>query len=111
MENYPQELYNLLHILYDKKEYEGLMNFNNKEITKISHQIGDVEKEIISLMDKRIHPHTREKLEELLENQKDLLYTYFYIENKLTYEDGVTDGIDLIVSNFSIKKKDKQKTN
>ena len=111
MGNYPKEVYNLLHSLYDKKEYDGLMNFNNKELTNIKHQISNLEKELNSFLIKRVYPCTKEKLENLLEKQKDLLYTYFYVESKLIYEDGVTDGINLIVSNFTLKKKDNQRTN
>ena len=110
MREYPKEVYNLLYALYDKKEYDGLMNFDDEEITKISHQISDVEKEINLVMDKRVHPYTREKLDKLIEKQKDLLYTYFYKENKLIYEGGVTDGIDLIISNFKLEKKNNKIT-
>ena len=110
MSDYQKEIYNLLYALYDKKEYDGLLNFDDKEITKIKHQISSVEKEINSFIEKRVHPRTKEKLMELLEKQKDLLYTYFYKENKLVYEDGVVDGIDIIVSNFTLKKKNKQIT-
>lgn len=111
MGEYPKEVYNLLHALYDRKEYDGLLNFNDEEITKINYQLNKVEREISAFMNKRVHPYTKEKLEELIEKLKDLLYSYFYRENKLIYEDGVTDGINIIVSNFTLEKKNKQKSN
>lgn len=111
MKGYPKEAYNILHILYEKKEDDDLFNFDDEEINNLNHQLNNVEVEISYFIEKRIHPGSREKLEKLLKKQMELLQSYFYRENKLIYENGVIDGLNIIFSNFSLEKKNNKKKN
>ena len=92
------DAYDILDILYDKKEDDDLLELKDVNLQEL-------ELELSNFIDTRIHPKSREKLKDLLSKYNHILYLYHYRENQLIYKNGISDGMDIIISSFSLKNK------
>ena len=98
-------VYDILDILYDKKEDDDLLELKDVNLQELELELSKLEDKIDNFIDTRIHPKSREKLKDLLSKYNHILYLYHYRENQLIYKNGISDGMDIIISSFSLKNK------
>lgn len=84
---------NVLDLLFENRSQERLTEPDDEETKNLGNKISKTEECIDKFINKRIHPKSRKKLRNLIENYIILLETNNYETNRILYKKGVSDGL------------------
>lgn len=103
MESNSNEMDDILDNIFDKKEDDDLFDLDDEQLKELDKQLSSLSERLDVFIEKRVHPKTQEKLQDLISEHTNLLYTYLHRENQLFYKNGVADGIKLMILVLSFK--------
>lgn len=83
----------IISMLFDKKEEDGLFIFENNELDNIRKKCDN---NLYNFIEKKVHPKIRTKLEELIENYIDASVESYESKNKHYYIQGFKDGNSIL---------------
>ena len=88
----------LIEQLFEKRDIEECFKFNkNEKLRFLGRKMEETENRISKIMDKRVHPKTKRKLESLFDRFQRESFNYYDKERGLVYESGFIDGINLML--------------
>lgn len=94
---------NIIDYLYDKKIEDKKFNLEDAELDQLQHQVTIVDKAISKFIKKRVHPKSRDKLQNLLLEYSTTAFASISKQNQLYYKQGYADGIKTIIDSLSAK--------
>lgn len=84
--------------IFERKEEYNLFSFKDVELDEVDKKITKSENIIGKFIKKRVHPKSRKRLQDLINNHLDYMFEYNYVQGKLYYNSGFKDGIILMLS-------------
>ena len=87
---------NIINYLYNKKDTDGLIQFNNDTLEKQRIKIQHIEENLSNLINKKIHPKCRKQLKRLLDEYAFELLGCSCTEKEIAYQEGFSDAVEMI---------------
>ena len=85
----------IISILFEKKRDSDMFDFKSDELTRWENTKRKYSDELFLFIAQRVHPKFQKQLEKLVEKYLEAKNECFYIENKLYYKSGFSDGMNL----------------
>lgn len=95
---------NFFDLVFEKMEDEDAFDFEDKELEKYRMKNSNVSSKLYNFINTRVHPKSRQKLLELIEENEFANSNYYFRENQLYYKNGFLQGMFVMISMFYTEK-------
>lgn len=84
--------------IFENKVEKKLFNEDDQELEKYEKKMSKANDKMFCFINQRVHPRSRKRLKQLIEENDSLMCLYFNRQGQIYYNSGFTDGINLILS-------------
>lgn len=87
-------------LLFEQKMNDGLFNMEDENLTKLKLKAKESQKKLNELISTIFNESELEIFKELLEERDNNYSECFYLENRLYYKHGISDGFSMVLTSL-----------
>ena len=92
-----EEYENIISFLYNKTRQDCLLEEESKLLEKERKKTMALDKNISKYIDEKVHPHSKQRLKELINDYTVSIMGSVCIEKELAYKNGFSDAMKMVL--------------
>ncbi len=96
-------------LVFEKMEDSDAFDMKDRELDRLRKENSKISEKLYKFIDQRVHPKSRKKLIDIIEERNSRTSDYYIRENQLYYKNGFLQGMYVIISMFYYRKNQTDK--